>query len=151
MLQYMAAFRANRELFPTFEQFVPHLKLFLEQVVDRMDDYYLPKMNSMQPFVVATFPANNTIVDTTLQTVEILFSKPMQGYMWVGIVDSSYHALPLPVDDFDNIHWLNEYHYVIHFTEPLKPHTRYGFRVSRAPDSTYGWPTVPYDLIFETK
>lgn len=152
MLQYMEAFRANRALFPTFEQFVPHLRLFLNQVVEKKDDYYLPKKKSMQPFVVATFPASNAIVDTTLQTVEILFSKPMQqGYMWVGAVDSSYHALPLPVDDYDNIYWLNEYHYVIHLTEPLKPHTRYGFRVRSAPGSTYGWPTVPYDLIFETK
>lgn len=151
MLQYMEAFRANRALFPTFEQFVPHLRLFLNQVVEKKDDYYLPKKKSMQPFVVATFPASNAIVDTTLQTVEILFSKPMQGYIWVGAVDSSYHALPLPVDDYDNIYWLNEYHYVIHLTEPLKPHTRYGFRVRSAPGSTYGWPTVPYDLIFETK
>lgn len=150
MLQYMEVFRSNRDLFPTYEDFVPQLRLFLEQVAEQMESYYLPKMQMMSPMVVATFPANNALVDTTITSVEIIFSKPMQEYIWVSVVDSSYQALPLPVD-FDNIYWLNDHHYVMPLTEPLKPNTQYGFRARRCPDSTYGFPTIPYDLIFKTK
>ena len=150
MLQYMEVFRSNRDLFPTYEDFVPQLRLFLEQVAVQMESYYLPKMQMMSPMVVATFPANNALVDTTITSVEIIFSRPMQQYNCFGVVDSSYHALPLPVD-FDNIYWLNDHHYVMPLAEPLKTHSRYGFRVRRTPDNTYGFPTVPYDLIFETK
>ena len=152
ILKYMEVFHNNRDLFPTYEHFMPQLKLFYEDVVKKMDNYYLPKMKLKEPQVVATFPVKNSIVDTTISKVEIIFSQPMQtGVRFARSVDNTYNALPLPVD-FDNIYWLNEYHYVIPLQTPLKPNSRYGLRVPPSiPSKKYGIPTLPYDLIFETK
>lgn len=152
MLKYMEVFHNNRDLFPTYEHFMPQLKMFYEDVVSKMDNYYLPKMKLQEPQVVATFPAKNSIIDTTITKVEIIFSQPMQtGPLFAWNVDSTYNALSLPVD-FDNLYWLNEYHYVIPLLEPLKPNSRYGVRVPyHIPNKKYGFAAVPYDLIFETK
>lgn len=152
ILKYMEIFHNNRNLFPTYEHFMPQLRLFYENVMENMDNYYLPKMKLQEPQVVATYPAKNSIVDTTITKVEIIFSQPMQtGFLWYRPVDSAYNALPLPAD-FDNLYWLNEYHYVIPLQTPLKPNNRYGIRAhNRVPSKKYGTPTIPYDLIFETK
>lgn len=150
ILKYMEVFHNNRDLFPTYEHFMPQLKLFYEDVVKNMDNYYIPKRKLKESQVVATFPAKNSIVDTTISKVEIIFSQPMQTFFWCRPVDSTYNALPLPLD-FNNIYWLNEYHYVIPLQTPLKPNSKYGFRATRVPSKKYGIPTIPYDLIFETK
>ena len=152
ILKYMEVFHNNRDLFPTYEHFMPQLKLFYEDVVKKMDNYYLPKMKLLEPQVMATFPAKNSIVDTIISKVEIIFSQPMQtGVRFARSVDNTYNALPLPVD-FDNIYWLNEYHYVIPLQTPLKPNSRYGFRIPQnVPSEKYCLPAIPYDLIFETK
>ena len=153
ILKYMEVFHDNRDLFPTYEHFMPQLRLFYEDVVKNMDNYYIPKMKLKEPKVVATFPAKNSIIDTTITKVEIIFSQPMQtGLIFAWNVDSAYNALSLPVD-FDNIYWLNQYHYVIPLQTPLKPNSRYGFRVPQhvVPSKKYGTPTIAYDLIFKTK
>ena len=150
MLHYLNIFETSRELYPHFEDFVPQLKLFLEQTVGLMENYYLPKHSRFRPIVVATYPACNSIVDTTLKKVVILFSKPMQLITSVQRVkDTTATLIP---GKWEDIHWENEYSYVIPLKEALKPNTKYGFRVSEFfADAIDYFGAIPYDLIFETK
>ena len=150
MLCYMNAFESNRNIYPHFEDFMPQLKLFLEQTVGLMKNYYLPKYNLFRPRVVATYPAFNSIVDTSLNKIMIQFSKPMQEIKSVNQVKDSTVSL-IPVD-WENIHWENEYIYVIPLKGTLKPNSKYGFHVSDFfADAIEFFATIPYDLIFETK
>lgn len=150
MLQYMNIFEINRNTFPYFENFIHPLKLFLEQTVGLMETYYLPKYNRFRPKVVATYPAQNSIVDTLLDKVVIQFSKPMQQISSVNMVtDTTITMIP---GDWKNIYWENEYLYVIPLEKPLKPNTKYGFHISNYfSDAVEYFATIPYDLIFETK
>ena len=72
---------------------------------------------------------------------------PMRFY-W-GVNDQSDVSL-LPVD-FDNISWVDGYTYKVPLSEPLKPKTKYGFRINRPVSDKYHYGIPPYDLIFETK
>ena len=150
MLHYLNIFETSRELYPHFEDFVPQLKLFLEQTVGLMENYYLPKHSRFRPIVVATYPACNSIVDTTLKKVVILFSKPMQLNTSVQKVkDTTATLIP---GKWEDIYWENEYSYVIPLKEALKPNSKYGFRVSEFfGDAIDYFGAIPYDLIFETK
>lgn len=149
MLEFTDAFVSNRNLYPHFDDFLPQLKGFLRQVNANMDNYYIPKMR--RPMVVSTFPANGTVVDTTLSEVVIVFSESMfTGLYWTNYPQDSAGVQPLPVD-FDNLYWKDDRTYVIPLQEPLKRHTTYGFSLSPNVTNVYRYCATPYDLIFETK
>jgi hypothetical protein len=149
MLEFMNYFSSHRDLYPYFDSFLPQLKGFLQQVAANMDSYYIPKMR--RPMVVSTFPANGTAVDTTLTEVVIVFSESMfTGLYWTNYPQDSAGVQPLPVD-FDNLCWKDERTYVVPLSEPLKPHTAYGFSVAPNLTNIYRYRAAPYDLIFETK
>ncbi len=149
MLEFMNYFSSHRDLYPYFDSFLPQLKGFLQQVAANMDSYYIPKMR--RPMVVSTFPANGTAVDTTLTEVVIVFSESMfTGLYWTNYPQDSAGVQPLPVD-FDNLCWKDKRTYVIPLSEPLKPHTAYGFSVAPNLTNIYRYRAAPYDLIFETK
>lgn len=149
MLEFMNNFSSHRDLYPYFDSFLPQLKGFLQQVAANMYSYYIPKMR--RPMVVSTFPANSTVVDTTLTEVVIVFSESMfTGLYWTNYPQDSAGVQPLPVD-FDNLCWKDERTYVIPLSEPLKPHTAYGFSLAPNLTNIYRYRAAPYDLIFETK
>lgn len=80
MLRYMSVFFNNRIVFKTFEDFMEPLRQFMVQSVDLMQIYYLPKYYNLMPRVVATYPANNSIIDTNLTALVFQFSKPMNKW-----------------------------------------------------------------------
>lgn len=150
MLCYMNVFNANRDKFPAFEDFLPQLKMFLDQVTENMEHYYYPKYDLLIPRVVATYPVKNSVVETDLKEVRIQFSKPMQHVRSINRVEGK-DILSLPVD-WQNTYWYNDYVYVIPLKEPLKPHTKYGFKTtSFFADALNYFGALPYELIFETK
>ncbi len=158
MLRYMDVFKNNRSHYPTFESFMPQLKHFLQRTADNMEGYYAKKMalTTEKPRVIATFPGNGSVVDTNITEVVIYFSLPMyQNAIWVDYprdVDES--ILILPTGDSDDFaYWRDEYTYVVRLSEPLKPRSKYGFRVrDRFPRSNdYSVFAELYDLIFYTK
>ena len=149
MLEFMDNFSANRNLYPHFDSFVPQLKGFLQQVATNMDSYYIPKMR--RPMVISTFPANGTVVDTTISEVVLVFSESMfTGLVWTHYPEDSIGVQPLPVD-FDNLYWRDDHTYVIPLQEPLKRYTTYGFSLSPNVTNVFRYRVTPYDLIFETK
>ena len=151
MLRFMEVFSSNRDIYPDFQSFVPQLHGFLSEVVNLMDKYYWPKYQLLCPRVVATYPANGAVVDTNVTAVYVFFSQPMYTPMqfYFGVDDPDNIAL-LPVD-FDNITWEDAYTYKVPLREPLKPKTKYGFRIDKPVSDEYHYGTYPYDLIFETK
>lgn len=149
MFEFAAAFFPNRNAYAHFDDFLPQLKGFLQQVAANMDSYYIPKVR--RPMVISTFPANGTVVDTTLSEVVIVFSESMfTGLHWTNYPQDSAGVHPLPVD-FDNLNWRDERTYVIPLYEPLKPHTAYGFSLTPNLTNIYRYRATPYNLIFETK
>lgn len=150
MQRYLDVFFQNREQFKTFEHFFPSLKLFLNRTVDLMEHYYCPKYDLIRPRVVATYPGYNGVVDTTLKFIMIQFSKPMQKVDVRSIVDDP-EVTPLPYKG-GRTYWVNDYLYVVSWSENLKPNTKYGFRVNDFfADAVDYYGSIPYDLIFETK
>ena len=151
MLRFMEVFSSNRDIYPDFQNFMPQLHGFLSEVVNLMDKYYWPKYQLQYSRIVATYPANGAVVDTNLSNIYFFFSQPMFTgiYFYEGPPNQS-DVTRIPID-FDNISWEDAYTYKIPISEPLKPKTKYGVRMSRAIDNTYHYGTIPYDLIFETK
>lgn len=151
MVNYMTLFRHNRDEYPFFEDFVPALKSFLEQCVGLMEPYYYPKYQLLKARVVATNPISGTVVDTNLHSVVIQFSKPMHEVMSIADIPEN-DILPLPIDE-DNIHWADPFTYVMPLREPLKPNSKYGYRVTPFfIDAIDAFNLEKdYDLIFETK
>ncbi len=151
MLRLMDVFASNRDIYPDFQSFVPQLHGFLSEVVTLMDKYYWPKYQLLHPRVVATYPANGAVVDTNVTSIYVFFSQPMFTPMrsYWGVNDQSDVSL-LPVD-FDKITWEDAYTYKVPLREPLKPKTKYGFRINMHVSDKYHYGIPPYDLIFETK
>lgn len=155
ILRYMDVFSRNRKMYKTFEDFFPELKSFMQNVADNMKDYYLPKLHSKTPVVLATFPANNSIVDTNLSEIVVYFSKPMcvQGCM-TGITDEiDDNETSYPIDyDKDCMQWKDAYTHIIKLNHKLIPHTLYGFylRCGAVDDKTHTCCKY-YKLIFKTK
>ncbi len=151
MLRLMDVFASNRDIYPDFQSFVPQLHGFLSEVANNMDKYYWPKYQLLFPRVVATYPANGAVVDTNVTAIYVFFSQPMFTPMRFseGVNDRSDVTF-LPVD-FDNISWVDGYTYKVPLSEPLKPKTKYGFRINRPVSDKYHYGIPPYDLIFETK
>lgn len=151
MVNYMTLFRCNRKEYPLFEDFVPSLETFLKQCVELMDTYYLPKYHLLRPRVVATNPISGAVVNTDLHFVAIQFSKPMQKITAMATIPGD-DLLKLPIDK-DGIHWADSFTYVMPLREPLKPNSKYGYRVntwfSDAVDNFRM--EKSFDLIFETK
>ena len=149
MLEFMNNFSSHRDLYPYFDSFLPQLKGFLQQVAANMYSYYIPKMR--RPMVISTFPANGTVVDTTISEVVLVFSESMfTGLVWTHYPEDSIGVQPLPVD-FDNLYWRDDHTYVIPLQEPLKRYTTYGFSLSPNVTNVFRYRATPYDLIFETK
>ena len=151
MVNYMTLFHHNRSEYPNFEDFLPALESFLEQCVELMDSYYSPKYHLLRPQVVATNPISGAVVDTNLHYVVIQFSKPMQKIRSLARIPEN-DISPLPVDE-DNIHWADPFTYNMPLREPLKPNSKYGYRVKTwFSDAIYYFKMEKdYDLIFETK
>lgn len=151
MVNYMTLFRCNRKEYPYFEDFVPSLETFLKQCVELMDMYYLQKYHLLRPRVVATNPVSGAVVDPDLHFVAIQFSKPMQEITAMATIPGN-DLLKLPIDE-EGIHWADPFTYVMPLREPLKPNSKYGYRVntwfSDAIDHFRMEKT--FDLIFETK
>lgn len=152
MLRYMSIFHSNRAEYPTFQDFFPKIKMFLEQVVENMDSYYLPRFNTFRSRVIATIPINNSVVDTSLNQIVIIFSKPMfTDFKWIDYPKEKENIQPFPIV-YDEIRWIDEYTYVMPLGTPLHSNTTYGFRVSPyLPDKKYYYGPVPFDLIITTK
>ena len=171
MMNYLKVFYLNREKFPDYEAFMPQLVLFMQQVADCMQNYYLPKKRSynlLQPQVIATYPANGAVVDTSIDKVIFIFSRPMCYASIVSFVDSD-SILPLPLKrnyypindkgekefDYESIefpHWKDRYTYVLPLAEPLKPKSKYGFKIARYfTEIQYYFGSRTFELIFETK
>lgn len=151
MVNYMTLFHHNRDEYPNFEDFLPALESFLKQCVELMETYYCPKYHLLRPQVVATNPISGAVVDTNLHYVVIQFSKPMQKIRSLARIPEN-DISPLPVDE-DNIHWADPFTYIIPLREPLKPDSKYGYRVKTwFSDAIYHFKMeTDYDLIFETK
>lgn len=149
MLSFLEQFHSRRNQFPTFDCFMPQLVGFLQHVHTNMKIYYLPKLQMAAPCVLYAFPAFGSTMDTIVDHLEIVFSQPMfTNYFFVkNVSDGKASSLPI---DFDNIYWKDAHTYVLPFSEPLKAHTKYGFRVIGAISANH-IKTIPYDLIFETK
>ena len=155
ILRYMDVFNRSGKIYKTFEDFFPELKSFMQNVADNMKDYYLPKLQTKVPVVLGSFPANNSIVDTSLSEIVIYFSKPMcvQGCM-TGIMDELEDAITAyPIEhDKDDMHWKDAYTHVTKLNHKLQPHTQYGFyiRCGAVDDKTHTCCKY-YKLIFKTK
>ncbi len=171
MLDYLKVFYLNRDRFPNYEAFMPQLVSFMQQVVDNLHIYYLPKRrmyNMLWPKIVATYPANGSVVDTNIDKVIIIFSRPMQDVRVVSFVDGD-NILPLPLKhgckyknekgewefDYESTecpYWKDQYTYVLPLSEPLKPKSRYGFNVPGFfSEKQFYFCVKSYDLIFETR
>ena len=170
MLDYLNVFYLNRDRFPNYESFMPQLVSFMRQVVDNLHKYYLPKRSMYQmlyPRVVATYPANGSVVATNISKVILIFSRPMCNAAIVSFVDND-SILPLPLErgrmrmnekgdlEYENTtcpYWKDPYTYVLPLSEPLKPKSRYGFYVNGRyfTEKQYYFGTRSVKLIFETK
>ena len=172
MLDYLKVFYLNRDRFPNYEAFMPQLVEFMHQVVDIFQRYYMPKRkmyNLLWPQVIATYPANGSVVDTNLSKVIIMFSRPMCDASIVCLIDND-SILPLPLkrgcmrmnekgeweyvyERTECVYWKDPYTYVLPLSEPLKPKSRYGFYVNGRyfTEKQYFFGTRSVKLIFETK
>ena len=153
LLQYMEVFYLNRDRFPTYRDFMPQIKLFMDNVVANLENYYLPKLQKLQllrPQVVGTYPMNGSVVDTTLDKLIIVFSLPIQdGMIWLPDVSS---------DDIKfsskEMYWADERTYVIPLSQHLKPHSRYSIRMPsffRPVAKEYYYRAQPFEFTFETR
>ena len=149
MLDFLEQFHSRRNQFPTFDSFMPQLVGFFQHVYANMKVYYLPKLQMAAPCVLYAFPACGSTVDTIVDHLEIVFSQPMFTNYFFAMNVSDDNVSPLPID-FDNIYWKDAHTYVLPFSEPLKAHTKYGFRAINAISANH-IRIIPYDLTFETK
>lgn len=135
---------------PYFEDCMPQLIGFLQQVPQNMESYYLPKHRLLRPRILYTYPAANSIVDTDLDTIVISFSQPMQPFFawWRDFADSlNIEIPPLKENEF----WADDHTVLFPIEGPLKPHTKYGIPVSAYTSSTDAVMGKDFDLIFETR
>lgn len=151
-LKLMNVFLRRHDKSQFFSDFMPVVKGFYHQVAADMIDYYLPKFKLRYPRVVATIPAKNAVVDTTISEIVIIFSQPMfTGFFWPSEFTNIDGVVSIP-GDFDRIMWRDPYTYVVPLQKPLNPHTKYGYNVSSYfPNAKHFLSVDPYDLIFETK
>jgi len=129
LVRFMESFENNRNAYLFFDDFIPQIKGFMQNVADQMSSHYFPILQLQIPHVIATFPTNGSTVDTNITAVEIIFSQPMStSFTWRQSVDE-INVLPLPRNYENKPYWKNEYVYVVPIKTPLQPHSKYGFKV----------------------
>lgn len=151
MLAFFSAFEDNRNTYKYFEDFLPQLKSFLDQLSKDMQLYY-NRFEDKFPQVTFTFPSQGSIVNPNIDCIEIHFSKPMYPLIWYIPVEGTEK---LPTDEKNkNGFWKDEYTYVYKLPSRLKPHTKYGFGVDDWLQSTereLRYHAKNFTLIFETE
>lgn len=155
MLRYMDVFNENRSVYNTFEDFFPKLKYFMQTVAKNMKNYYLPKYLTKTPVVLATYPPNNSIVDTNLSEIVIYFSKPMCIHnCMLGVMNElNEDDISYPIDySKDEMQWKDHFTHVTILKHNLQPHTQYGFFIEcNAVDEKTRSCCKYYKLFFNTK
>lgn len=149
LVDFLGIFADKKDQYPHFEDIMPQLLGFMQQIPQNMKNYYLPKYELMRPCVRYTFPVNNSMVDTNLDAIIISFSQPMQQFfVWGDYVEGDNVEIPpLKEDEF----WKDDHTVVFPIEGPLKPHTTYGIPVSKYTTSSSYIPVKEFVLIFETK
>lgn len=150
MIDFLDVLTNRKTFYPYFEDCMPQLMGFLQQVPQNMESYYLPKHRLLRPRILYTYPAANSIVDTDLDTIVISFSQPMQPFFawWRDFPDSlNVEIPPLKENEF----WADDHTVLFPIEGPLKPHTKYGIPVSAYTSSADAVMGKDFDLIFETK
>ena len=149
LIDFLEIFAEKKGQYPHFEDIMPQLLGFMQQIPQNMENYYLPQFELMRPCVRYTYPSKNSMVDTDLDTIIISFSQPMQQFfVWGNFADDDNAEVPpLKEDEF----WIDDHTVAFPVDGPLKPHTTYGIPVSIYTTSASYIPVKEFVLIFKTK
>jgi hypothetical protein len=78
----LGQYEAEREHYPTLESFAPRLVTFFDEYADRFAKEQA-SLDTRRPKVVSIAPPNgSTNVDANLQTIEVVFDRPMRDGSW---------------------------------------------------------------------
>lgn len=125
-VDFMDNFYANRDIYPTIEDFMPQLVSFLNFTADNFDFVEREYQNS-RPYIVSVYPAPGSDI-TDVEDVIITFSEPMLVRHW------GFNGMPEGTELLwiDECGWDNEYQFRI----KLRPN-------ARERGHTYGAKLVP--------
>jgi hypothetical protein len=119
--KFLSNFYSNRDTYLTFEDFIPQLEVFMNNVSDNIE-LVVKEYVQKTPRVVSVFPGFNSVVSSEIKEISVEFSHPMWNAM--GIIPSKDKDLKMPYNR--NCHWSNDKKTFI-IPVKLLPNTQYGF------------------------
>lgn len=150
-VKFMDNFYANRDKYPTVEDFMPQLIGFLNYTADNFD-FVLREIEISRPYITNIYPILESDI-TDASEVVITFSEPMLGsYGFMG-----WPSNTIPIEfDFKNIHWSKDYRKctIPLFPDKMEKGKAYGIKLSSKAfiSAKYFWlDDKCVDLIFKPK
>lgn len=121
LCKFLSNFYSNRNAYPTFEDFIPQIEVFMSNVSDNIE-LVVKEYRQKTPRIVSIFPEFNSIVSSEIKEICVGFSHPMWNAM--GIIQSKDSNFKMPYNR--NNHWSDDKKTFI-IPVKLLPNTQYGF------------------------
>jgi len=125
-VSFMDHFYANRDLYPTIEDFMPQLISFFNFTADNIKEIK-EEYERKNPYVVNVYPALNSVVDPGITSLRVEFSHPMWEAMGVYSIDEKNLEAPFAQNDLTIMDYWSPDRKTIIMPVQLKANTRYGF------------------------